>query len=493
MTMPYRLFYRFHSVVLQGQDINNDYTTAVDWLNVYSQIGQMGYIKWYSLGNNMWNRWTTLFRGFIEDDFAASENPDQICRIDITGCVGVPNYNQKPITDIVISDGVPVIPAAPDAWANDSATGKYYDGVNEYASYPLNIWIATTEIINVAVADLPKEIEGHCPAWNMGVGLNANAAQDHFWRNGYGIFISDSTPAQATWGGDDGVRCDFVPYSMKVVFFNALTNSLNRYSMPTAGLVTVLLNGLGFQNDEDEIEYGGSVKPGGWGDSVNEIYFEGLQGQGNYTIYLAPYAGNEFIINSNNQIEITTMPAMAAGTYQIKTRKGNHGTAKNIDSYAGDWRCDTDGRIYPGTRIIFTVADDGDGDGEEDPVIYIKWPWKSRTTTIFKYWAPIDTRTPDIFFEGKILDLGSFERSPSDISGLAQVSDLTIEIANHDQEISMLLAEYECLNQAVSFWWGFRNDPYNWKSYLCSMVVTDYEKPDSTWRVTLRDVNARYF
>ena len=143
--------------------------------------------------------------------------------------------------------------------------------------------------------------------------------------------------------------------------------------------------------------------------------------------------------------------------------------------------------------MIFTVTGPGGNGGDGDIVIFGEWKWKSRTGEIFKYWAPIDTRTPTIFYDGRILSVGSFNRAPSDTGGLAEISDLSIEISNADQEISKLLAEYDCLNQEVSFWWGFRNQPAAMASYLNTFIVADYERPDSTWKVTLRDINSRYF
>jgi len=485
MAIPYRLFNRFRAATLRGQSANNSFNTVDKWTNDHLINGEFGKIKNMTGGGGIWNEWVSIFRGYDEDDFESHPGMDELCRIEFSAFVGSPLYNSKPITQIVVVDGILGSPTAPNSWDKYLVTGKYYDGTNPYNVYPPDIIYAMTEILYLNVVDLPALVTLNSPAWNLGIGVHTNSQQANWWRNGYGIRYADATPNEGGWAADNGFRCVFTPNSAKVMFFNAVCNSLSRYSMTTAGGVPVVLTGLGFNNSDAEIGW----KPGGWNDYVAYIYFEGLQGQGTYT--LRPTVN--YTINSTTQITINSMPAMLAGTYRIKLRKDFHGTGKTIDSYAGDWRCDTDGRVYPGQRIIFTVADDGDGDGEEDPVIYIEWPWKSRTTTIFKYWAPIDVRTPLIFYDGRILDIGSFERAPSDISGLAQVSDLTLEIANHDQEISKLLAEYECLNQTVSFWWGFRNSPYATKSYLCSMVVADYEKPDSTWKVTLRDINSRYF
>jgi hypothetical protein len=491
--MPYRYYNQILSRTVRGQDSADLFNSVDKWLNEYSVVGEVGAIKNYSLGGNVWNCWDILFKPYNAPDFQSFPGLNEIALIKIGVSLTPPFYNNKPLTRITITNG---IPTNTNAWETPSVTGKYYNGVSPWDAYPPTLAYALGYSANdLLLSNLPENIYIYEGAYNFGIGIHANSNQAAFWRNGIKIYLSDSVPAQATWAANNGGRMNIVPNNLMVKYFNAVCNSLSRYSMTTAGGVPVILSGLGFQNSDAEIEEGGAGKPGTWNDDVHEIHFEGLQGQGTYKIYLTPHIAPEFVTDSNTQMTIASMPAMLAGTYQIKLRKldSYHALGRHVDSYAGDWRCDTDGRVYAGQRIIFTVADDGDGDGEEDPVIYIEWPWKSRTTTIFKYWAPIDTRTPDIFFEGKILDISSFERSPSDISGLAQVSDLTIEIANHDQEISMLLAEYECLNQTVSFWWGFRNDPYAWKSYLCSMVVTDYEKPDSTWRVTLRDTNARYF
>ena len=215
----------------------------------------------------------------------------------------------------------------------------------------------------------------------------------------------------------------FHPSLMKVSFWNSIVNVVSRTSWETAGGVPLILTGLGFLNDLTEIEEGGGSKGTSWGDWNTYIYLIGMEGQGTYTLY----DPTDFNTDSNTQITIPSLPAMFPGHYYMKLDKINHGTGQpHIYSYAGDFRCDADGRIYNGSRMIFTVTGGGGNGGGDDIVIFGEWKWKSRTGEILKYWAPIDTRTPLIFYDGRILSVGSFTRAPSDTAGLAEISYLLL-------------------------------------------------------------------
>jgi hypothetical protein len=135
---------------------------------------------------------------------------------------------------------------------------------------------------------------------------------------------------------------------------------------------------------------------------VKTIYFQGLGGQGSYV--LKKNVG-DFTVDSNTQITIPAMPAMATGRYQILLNKWD-GQLNYSDiyltecGYAGDWRTEASGKATEGSRFIIEVYDTlpeptPGPRGRRQPYYFIKTYWKKKSdnSLVEKYYAPIDARS----------------------------------------------------------------------------------------------------
>jgi len=273
-------------------------------------------------------------------------------------------------------------------------------------------------------------------------------------------------------------------------YLDPVVSALSRYKFRTAGGEPLVLTGVGFNNNDIEIrdlgpDPDGIPGGGGWEGLVGLIYLEGLQGQGTTTLNRAL---GDFSVDSDTQITIAAMPALVEGTYQLRLRKG--GTALgDVDAYAGDWRAATDGLMTEGPRFIIYVTDKKTS---KNPIITSKWRWKG-ATYIYRYYAPIDTRATETFWDGKILSMSGIRRGTNDSTGAPIFPDFTVSLANADLEFSKLLAQYILKNQYVEFFIGWQGEPEAWMQALFRGVVVDHNNPSSVFEVKLRDVLARYF
>lgn len=165
-----------------------------------------------------------------------------------------------------------------NAWINEKITGKHYDGINQWDHYPPLIR-HTESPVTVTVADLPKLYAHYNHSYeNYAGNAVSNIYQADFFRNGIGLYLSTYVPGM---GAGDKFEVYCWVQAMKVRFLNAVVNNISRIWAPTAGGVEVVLTGLGFKNDDDELDGGGDSNPGdnelGWEDKLEYIDFIRLQ------------------------------------------------------------------------------------------------------------------------------------------------------------------------------------------------------------------------
>jgi len=137
-----------------------------------------------------------------------------------------------------------------------------------------------------------------------------------------------------------------------------------------------------------------------------------------------------------------------------------------------------------------------DDESEKDKIITLtKWTFKAADGSTIDYRiAPIDVRGPDAFYEGRLLSMSGAERSTDDRTGLPAVGDMTVEIANHDKAISIILHSYPIWkNQIMQVWYAKRNKPEAMKEDEATMVVVDYYEKGPNYVVLLKDMNRKYF
>lgn len=137
----------------------------------------------------------------------------------------------------------------------------------------------------------------------------------------------------------------------------------------------------------------------------------------------------------------------------------------------------------------------GEGATKKKPFILTKWKFKKPDgTTADKYYSEIDTRSPSVFYDGRILNISPMQRSIDDHTGMYSIADMTIVLSNMDKEFSKLMAEYFLKGQLVEIYHGWADDPADPQvSSVVQMIVQDYHLEGSRFVVQLRDVSKKYF
>jgi len=339
----------------------------------------------------------------------------------------------------------------------------------------------------------------HLRSWQTGVGTWLNAKQNSLISNGLYMvccnYDPDAPDAEGEWAYWAGKML-----SLKVYFLNPVVNNINRLWAPTAGGVAVVLTGLGFNNTDSELETGGPAQPGGWNDEVDTIEFIGLQGQGTTSI---TRGAGDFTVDSNSQITIPAnkFPSLSAGTYYINLKKINVALddLTTISGYAGDWACDSDGKVFASTRITFFISDthvDRPFRTRKAPVILSDWYLKDRSdgSEVMRYYSMDTVRCPDRVYKGNLSTISSIPRGFDNRTGLFKVSDLTLDLANNDLEFSKLLAGTTILkNQLVKLYQVYPDEPFGWRSHIISLIIDDYYFEDEIFKVKMKDITQKYF
>jgi hypothetical protein len=258
-------------------------------------------------------------------------------------------------------------------WDPALVSGRYKNGVAQWDIYPIATgvdflcklwtWGAKYNCAAWATLGLRERVAFYSLVENSGGG-GAVSWKSRQWAFQDGMKIVSHIAASVNQpNGTLGLAGEYWKYNLtpsrlQVRYFNPVVNSLSRYSMLAAGGVQLKLNGMGFNNLDAEISDmtrngGGIPGMGTWADYIQYIYFEGLQGQGQYKL---TYPG-DFTLDSNLQITIASMPAMAEGTYNIRLKTHLiYDVGVPVQAWAGDWKVAADGRVSKGKRIVFTVG-----------------------------------------------------------------------------------------------------------------------------------------
>ena len=487
MALPYRDWTVFDKAHVEGLDPdNNAFALITDWnTNVYD------YIK---VGDSYtpYQRWTGFVRPTSES-FKSQTSLDEVIDANIQAIVSE-NANTRPQTSLILSSG---IFTNAGKWIAGLINGKYYDGENEWDTFPRSTLVTSyIDYDTITLANPPVIIDQWAWSWRAGFDLTTNIRQTELFRNGFGFQAADYDPVLAVGAPGDLVNVNVTPMLIKVRYLNAVVNSLSRNHSPTAGGVDLVLTGLGFDmTDADLEEHSVGAPPANWNANVVKIYFEKTEGSEDYTIIPGAGAG-KFVINSDTQITISSLPAMAEGVYFIRLAKQNIAGEVDVDpeSYAGDFICDSDGRIRDGSRMNFTVSDSYEEFAPGKPILLTEWTWKNKSgDTASAFYAPIDIKTPSVFYDGRIVGASSLRRAVDDNTGVFSISDMTIDLANHDKEFSKKLASYFLKNQIVDLYQHFANRPYAEKTAIHKCIVDDYSLNGPVFSVELKDITRKYF
>lgn len=488
MAIPYRDWNRFRIATLRAQwtgapDSADEFTT-VHYAN--ARVGQ-GYIT----GTKPYYSSYVIGRGHEDDDFQQRTGltVGMKARLGFQ-VIGIQDTSSPSMVDCDLVHAILDDPASPNTWHKDKVSGRYYDGVNQWDDYYPNFQLNGGDYIEVPIADVPKSYEFVFCAFRAGADAFFNSYTEEFFRNGFFLYAGNYNPIMPNANGEHYyIGLDF--HYLKVYFFEPVVNSFSAYCMEPAGGDEIILTGLGFNNLDSEISAGGA-SPANWTDAVDEIYFEGLQGQGTTTL---KFTDGDFTIESNSQITIPSMPALALGTYNVRLMKLTVAqNVGNVSAYAGDWACAADGRCHESSRISFLVVTDKKDCYKKGPAINLtKWTFKNKDgDTAIRYYSYTDIRTPLTLYDGRLTGFSTLKREIDDKVGLFNVSDINAIVANTDNAISILMADYFMKNQFVEFFNVFDGEPSGWKESIAKMIVEDYEQVGTTWLFKMKDITKKY-
>jgi hypothetical protein len=485
MTIPYRRWSWFQTATVEGHyglPPLEDSNVIGGWTDAHYGYGRWGRYRETDTDNWLWEPLSKPTTDYILEDGA-----DNIYdfRIDfytaLTKAVG--GYTSAAFQINVINN------------INDigygAVTGKHYDGVNAWDGYPPpptgGVYISD----DVDFTGNPVQyFELWSCAYKLGVGPSTHNQQDNLFQNGvlWNYGVPSGPGSSGSWN-----EYSLTPIQLIIEYANPVVNSFSVYQVGAAGGDPLTLAGLGFDNDDDEIcnvakNLDNGVPVGGWTNQVATIDFIGLQGQGTTTLNRLPL-GVDYSIISNSEIQIAAMPALAVGTYWVNLRTNGTVGMGDVSGYAGDWRCAADGRMRRGRRLILQV---GEYVPPKIPIIITTWRWK-KGGYLYAYYAEIDTRATNTFWDGRILSLSSVERTLDDESGLFTISDMNVMMANTDMEFSRMLASYFIKNQPVEVFFAWANQPEAFKRFLCRMLVDDVEMLGTKTGFKLRNIFQKYF
>jgi len=488
MSLPHR---EWTSIVIRTLAYNSDNSTwSIDhWTNLHIEDGIIGHGN-DSVVPKYWG-WHPII--IATDNYELVSSADQIIdmAIDVElelddNSAGVGSWDFYPRFMYQLS--------APKVWGIDTVTGKYYDGVNPWDNYPPTGGGAQCERPTLSITDLPYSARLWSPAYALGAALSNNS-QEYAFRIGFTFYFSQYN---ISWPFNDNeyFKCSFNATKITANFLNPVVNSISRNRFSGNGSEELIIRGLGFNQDNAELNdtsrYSGNQSVN-WDSIVDEIIFEGQEGQGDYTLFRA---GGDFSVDSDTKITIPSMPAMNPGVYKIKLVKISVlPGVENIDveSYAGEFFADETGKMTSGVDDFYGMFTLVIGEAESKaPYFTWEWAWKIAGELVWKYYAPIDMRAADRFYEGRILSAASAIRSIDDFTGMFQVSDLDVELASNDSEFQKLLAQGYCKNQPVKLYFGWIDEPHGWKERYFQGIVDDYVLSGPIFKATLKDITQKY-
>lgn len=388
-----------------------------------------------------------------------------------------------------------------NAWIEGTINGKYYNGVNQWDSYPLPVGLGGTNH-TYSFASLPSDFTSWFPPWDVGGYVGYGARLD-FARNGFKIHSGNA--AGGSIANNQEYLIETTPQEFRVQYLNAVVNSISKLRLNPIGGDTVIFAGLGFYNSAADLNRYLVGGPPAWNRLVDFIYLEGREGQGTTTL---SRAAADFTVDSDTQITIAAMPALAAGTYNIRLQKkdANNYPTKEIDSYAGDYTCDDNGLMTAAgegvgegglDRLVLVsggVGGVGGGGGGHNQIFLTKWRFKdAEGNIIFRYYSPIDVYAPSTFYDGRIVGVSGIRRALDDNTGLYLMPDMTVEMSNTDFEFSKLLAKYMVKNQIVELLHAWTDEPHAWRSHSFIGIVDDVEFKHPVTTFYLKDIFKKYF
>lgn len=510
MTLPHRSWTRFHIRTLERMSPDNAEDSIDKWTATHYKKSIVGDytenpVKYWS--------WKTIFRP-SEVGFGLLAGMDEIIDYGITfshslveNTAGVSTYElwwealHRHLTE---------------AWKEALVSGKYYDGENPWDLFPMYTENPDGDLLSVNVGNLPISTTLWINSQELAAGKPGNSTQADLFRNGLVFYIVGGTydiGDPSTWAPGDNYIAFVLPQILKVNYLNPVVNSLSRYIVTTTGGNELSFYGLAFDQDDAELNdlsrSANNVPGTAWQSTVEFIYFEGLQGQGTYTLSRAL---GEFTVVSDTEINIPSMPAMTKGSYRIHLQKKPMTIdSGEVNAYAGAWRSHSNGEVFQGeefnlfvvepTHVAIKSGTTGLPFREPRrtdvaiPFLAINWRMKEidGETYVYKHYAPIDTRGNETFRDGRLKSVSGLTRAINDETGLFISSDMTAAFSNPDKEFSKLLASHYMKGEPIELFTAFKDYPEAFKSIAFRGFVEDVVLNGQLFEAMIRDLTSVYF
>jgi len=415
MTLPYREWTSIVIRTLAYNSIDNSTWSIDHWTDLHIEDGIIGH------GNDgsdpkYWG-WHPII--IATDNYELVSSADQV--IDMAVDIELElEDNSAGVGSWIFYPAYMYRLSIPKVWDADKVTGKYYDGVNQWDAYPPTTGGTTGEIKTLQISDLPYSERLWMPAYYSGA-ARSNISQEKAFRIGF-VFHFSNYDIGSPFNNNEYFKCSFNATKITANFLNPVVNSISRNRFSGNGGEELIIRGLGFNQDNAELNdtsrYS-SNDPANWDSIVDQIIFEGQEGQGDYTLIRTD---GDFSVDSDTKITIPSMPAMNGGVYKIKLVKkdvlpGLEGI--DVESYAGEFFTDETGKMTSGVDNAYGMFTIIVGEAESKaPYFTWEWAWKIAGELVWKYYAPIDMRADDRFYEGRILNVASTTRSIDDFTGM---------------------------------------------------------------------------
>lgn len=107
--------------------------------------------------------------------------------------------------------------------------------------------------------------------------------------------------------------------------------------------------------------------------------------------------------------------------------------------------------------------------------------------------APIDTRGPTVFYDGRIKQMSTLKRAIDDKTGLFQISDLSVTLANEDKHYSQKMASYILKNQEATLYHAWTEERDVDKIEVIKLIVEDHSMKGPDFIIKFKDIMQQYF
>jgi len=107
--------------------------------------------------------------------------------------------------------------------------------------------------------------------------------------------------------------------------------------------------------------------------------------------------------------------------------------------------------------------------------------------------APIDTRAPTTFYDGRIKQLSSLKRAVDDKTGLFQIADMSMTLANEDKHYSQIMASRFLKNQEATLYHALTEEDDDDKIEVIKLIVEDHSMKGPDFIIKFKDITQKYF